>query len=229
MKRISIAKTIGMLGMLATLSAFVGTGLHQTAKAQTQSQSEILAEQGLIPAFCATSYRTPEGEMVFPQQFYGEDGNFFFYEFIGIEFTPEQQAVYAQAKARLQERGDALGRNVKMVILPTDTISLVYGDGYPVEMDDELGNALTTVNVDNIPNTEQVDALNEKYGQYNVRFYIPGTLNLTPEQVLENRSIDRDFEFAMMSAFTPEQRAVYLENLDVKYAFASCDPDPSDG
>lgn len=227
MKRTLSFKTVAIFGLLATLTTVVGTGIQQAAQAQAQTEMEAQVEEDATPAlpgFCGNGFKG------FSPQFYGEDGNFFFYEFIGIEFTPEQEAVYAKAKERLQERGEAVNAAFVPPNAPIGVRMIDPNKVVPQKVFDNLDTVLLAVNSDNIPNAEQVDALNEQYSQgEEFELFQREGIKLTPEQVLEARSIDREFEFAMMSAFTPEQRAVYLDNLDVKYAIPSCDTDPSDG
>jgi Spy/CpxP family protein refolding chaperone len=252
MKRIFLTKTIGMLGMLATLSALVGSVVQQPAKAQERlSVAEWQARSGLsdadievlvdlkatqvgrsvvraIPSFCTPAFEGGVSSGL-PPQYFDEDGNFRSYAFFGIELTPEQQAVFQQADQRLSDRATALNLELEQEVIPNGSIDYFTTDpdgGIPLEISDELSAAVTAVNIDDIANAEQLDELTERFGQYKVEFTEAAFSTFTPEQILEEGSSVREFTVTMAAALTPEQREIFLKNLDAGSAVASCSPRP---
>lgn len=236
MKRTVLSKTIGILGMLATLSAIVGTGIQQTAKAQevTQSDLEFFAEQSrarverslvrAIPDFCPALLSADSSNL--PPQFYNEDGKYRNWAFFEVEFTPELTALYDRAEKKLSERAAALDLQLEREIIPNSPINAAMKEGFSMTdtIATELFAAMDAINQDQIPNEEQIGAFVEKYGQY-AEIEMGTTPLYTPEQVLETQSIEREFVATMATGFDdPDQLNNFLKNIDAQEAFKACRP-----
>lgn len=251
MKRTFLSKTVSILGLIATLAAVVGSGVHQVAQAQsTQAQSEEEAtaqenreynerqnreriERSLVravPDFCPavneyTRTGEPEG---LPPVFFDDEGNVRSYDFAQLEsaLTPEVLAVFKQAERKLSVRAALLNAELSTDFIPNTPIEYFPKDEFSSTDATviELSAALDAANEDQIPNPEQLDAFVEKYGQYGDIRISRETL-YTPEQFLETQSIEREFAATVASAFTdPEQREYYLRNVDAREAMKSCYP-----
>ncbi len=242
MKRTFLSKTIGMLGMLATLSAIVGAGVQQTARAQesTQSDVEFLAEQSrvrveqslvrAIPDFCPALLSAEFKNL--PPQFYDEEGNFRTWLLFGLNLTPEQLAVVEQANEKIGERAEALNLQLKKEVNPNASLDMLWK--YPpnisedaiADIQEEIIAAVDDVEADLIFNSEQVDELQEKYDQY-VEFSMSPITSYTPEQFFEVQSMEREFVATIATAFdNPDQLDTFLKNADVEAAWNACTPKP---
>ncbi|PZO15712.1 MAG: hypothetical protein DCF25_13230 [Leptolyngbya foveolarum] len=253
MKLTLLSKTIGTLGLIAALSAVVGTGVQRVAQAQLQPSAqpnaeetaqlkrEFLAQQNqervdrswvrAVPDFCTAiseEYIESGDPSGLPPLFFDDEGNVRSWDFAGLEsaLTPEILAVYDQAEKRLSERSESLGLELKMGVIPKASIDVNPKEGFSVTdaIVIELSAAVDAANQDEIPNEEQLDALVEKYGQY-ANFSRSKEPLYTPAQILEMQSIEREFAATMAAAFTdPEQREYYLRNVDAREAMKSCYP-----
>jgi hypothetical protein len=233
MKSILLSKTVGVLGLIATLSAFIGSSFQPAAQAQTAAQS--LSEQRTqqversvvraIPGFCAAF---AEGNYSgLPARYYDNNGNFRNFAFLGIDLTPELQAVYDRAERRLSERSAAMESEIKKEVIPGGTINFFTTDpngGIPDAIVDKLTAAVDAANSDNVPNAGQVRVLTEQFSQYKVGFAEDEVSLFTPEQILEIESIEREFVVTMAIAMNPEQRETFLKNWDAQNAMKSCTP-----
>ncbi|MDV3348163.1 hypothetical protein QGP82_05645 [Leptothoe sp. LEGE 181152] len=202
-------KTISAFGLMAAASVAMYSNDKQYVQARNQDDVEI---ETLSVGNCIEAL-VPEGEL--------------FHEFQGIEFTPEQEAAYQQAEEELSARSALM--DVQTEVMPNG-INIIAKDGVHIPDDvlQQIFSVSDAANLDQVPDSEQIDELNVEYGQY-VEFVLSERLRLTPEQVAENQAIDREFESKILSVLTPEQQQVYLRNLETKHALAACDPDPSDG
>lgn len=236
MKRTVLSKTIGILGMLATLSAIVGTGIQQTAKAQEVTQSDLefsaeqsreLVEQSLvraIPDFCPALLRGDYSNL--PPQFYNEEGDYRDGTFFGVEFTPELSAVVEQAQQRSSERSEALDLQVEKEIIPDMSINVIWKDPSTLTRDitKEILDGIQSANTDQILNIEQIDQLQEKYEQH-AELYMPQRSLYTPEQFLEVQSIERELTATIATGFDdPDQLNNFLRNRDADEARSACTP-----
>ncbi|NEZ67520.1 hypothetical protein D0962_32980 [Leptolyngbyaceae cyanobacterium CCMR0082] len=202
-------KTISAFGLMAAASVAMYSNDKQYVQARNQDDVEI---ETLSVGNCIEAL-VPEGEL--------------FHEFQGIELTPEQEAAYQQAEEELSARSALM--DVQTEVMPNG-INIIAKDGVHIPDDvlQQIFSVSDAANLDQVPDSEQIDELNAEYGQY-VEFVLSERLRLTPEQVAENQAIDREFESKILSVLTPEQQQVYLRNLETKHALAACDPDPSDG
>jgi hypothetical protein len=233
MKSILLSKTVGVLGLITALSALVGSSFQPAAQAQTAAQS--LSQQRTqqversvvraIPGFCEAF---AEGNYSgLPARYYDNNGNFRNFAFLGIDLTPELQAVYDRAERRLSERAAAVDAETKKEVIPGGTINYFTTDpngGIPDAIVDKLNAAVDAANSDNIPNADQVRALTEQFSQYKVGFAEDEVSLFTPEQILEIESIEREFVVTMAIAMNPEQRETFLNNWDAQNAVKSCTP-----
>ncbi|MFG6101793.1 hypothetical protein U2F10_06045 [Leptothoe sp. EHU-05/26/07-4] len=202
-------KTISAFGLMAAASVAMYSNDKQYVQARNQDDVEI---ETLSVGNCIEAL-VPEGEL--------------FHEFQGIEFTPEQEAAYQQAEEELSARSALM--DVQTEVMPNGINIIAKGGVHiPDDVLQQIFSVSDAANLDQVPDSEQIDELNAEYGQY-VEFVLSERLRLTPEQVAENQAIDREFESKILSVLTPEQQQVYLRNLETKHALAACDPDPSDG
>lgn len=226
MKLTLISKTISTLGLIAALSTIVGTGVQQVTQAQTQSETQTQVEPSAEPT--ASDYDTDYSG--YPPEFYGEDGSFFFYEFIGIEFTPEQEKAYSQAKEKLAKRAALMEGEIASEPLPDAGLS--YGPREGVTVPDAVWEEIFAASSEydrmGASDADKKAGLTAKYGQY-IEFSESVRLRFTPEQILEKIMTDREFEDAMLSVFTPKQQRIYIRNLGIKYRITGSDTDLSDG
>jgi hypothetical protein len=233
MKSILLSKTVGVLGLIAALSAFIGSSFQPTAQAQTAAQS--LSDQRTqqversvvraIPSFCEAFAKGDYSGL--PARYYDDNGNFRNFAFFGIDLTPELQAVYDQAERRLSERSAAIDSETEKEVIPGGTINFFTTDpngGIPEAIVDELNAAVNAANSDNIPNAVQVKALTEQFSRYKIGFAEAEVSLFTPEQILEIESIEREFVVTMAIAMNPEQRETFLNNWDAQNAVKSCTP-----
>lgn len=227
MKLTLLSKAISTLGLIAALSAVVGPGIQQAAQAQVSTEAQTQVEPNAEPTTVTGSETDFPG---YPPEFYDENGNFFFYEFIGIDFTPEQEAAYNQAKERSAERAALMEGKIASEPLPGGGMSFGPRENVtlPVALEQEILNASSEYDRMGTSNAEKQAGLTKRYGQY-IEFSSPVRLRFTPEQVLEKIMTDREFEDAMLSVLTPEQQLIYIRNLGVKYGIAGSDTDLSDG
>jgi hypothetical protein len=226
MKMIFLSKAVRTIGLMAVLSTIVGTTVQQTVQAQTQNETQTQVELSAEPT--AANYDTDYSG--YPPEFYDEEGNFFFYEFVGIEFTPEQEAAYNQAKQTLSERGALMKGEIVSEPLPGGGLSFGPRENVilPPALEEEILAASSEYDRMGMSEAEKQAALTEKYGQY-IEFSSPVRLRFTPEQILEKIMTDREFEDAMLSVFTPDQQRIYIRNLGIKYRITGSDTDLSDG
>jgi hypothetical protein len=80
---------------------------------------------------------------------------------------------------------------------------------------EEVLKAVTDMSRGNLPVAKQVELLTKKYGKYAI-FSIAERIVLTPEQVVEKDSIQRDYEDQVLSILTLEQKEVYQANILIK-------------
>jgi Spy/CpxP family protein refolding chaperone len=204
MKLTSLSKAVRTIGLMTALSLLVSTTVQQMANAQAQNGIATESETACVPL--------PEGG--------------FFFDFQGIELTPEQLAAFRRFSAELSERATAM--DVQTVPLPGGGSSLSMKGEVSQEMEKELMAAFDAITLDQVPDSEQVDEFNERYGQY-AEFALATRLVFTPEQIAENDEINRAFEAQMLSIFTPEQQQIYRANLAIKRGIEACDSDRTDG
>jgi hypothetical protein len=207
MKLSFLSKSISAFGLLAVLSASFGASIQQTAKAQSvteaDSQAQSDAEYGPI-TLCT-------------MEAMGGDS---FSEFQGIEFSPEQEKAYRQA---VTEYGDKDSRLADRLHSEPDFDGTFNWLVYEEADSDRVQAAIDATYNDEIPNSLQIDALQEQYGQY-AQIDISSTYFFTQEQLDESYQNAREYEAAILAFLTPEQQQVYQGNLAIGRAVEACDP-----
>lgn len=213
MKHFFFLKTISALGLTTALVVAIISNAKQPV--QTEAQAEAQSE--------ATSEVLSEGDCIGA---IGSEANSF-YEFKGINFTPEQEVAYRKISEESGKKAALALEGVETEVMPDAGLNVVVKDGVTVPDDvlQEIFKANDAASLDQVPDSEQIDELNAKYGQY-VKFGLIGDLRYTPEQVVERQEGVEEFEAAMLSIFTPEQQQIYLKNIETKRAVDTCNVDP---
>lgn len=223
MKSVSPSKAIGTLASLAAILTIAGASVYQSQKAQAQTATQTrISDASQVNPAC-------EGvNLSFPEEFIDEtaDSCSTFGQFSGIDLTPEQEEVYRRASERLSERSKLQEGEIKTEVIPDGGIQAFprSADGYITH---EAGDAAVAASIDDIPNAEQIDELNARFPE--AEFALNRQMRLTPEQITEIIEMEREYEDAMLAAFTPEQQRIYLRNLAVQYWIKASDTDLSDG
>lgn len=225
MKLTLLSKTIGTLGLIAALSAVVGTGVQQAAQAQAEtdplSQLDSVAQAERQARYCAGD----RSFSVVPEQYQVGDGTIFAYDFMGIEFSPEQDTAYEKITAEATVAAAAImERTATQQDLVNGPVSFAsYGD-VPSDVQAKIDAVYLPSNADRtIPSQQRADTLNEQFGQYG-EFTVQVENVFTPEQIIENEQMDRDIQAATLAILEPKQQQVYLENLSMKSLMGgSCD------
>lgn len=220
MKRSLLSKTIGILGLVATLSAVIGTNIQQAAQAQIQNKAQldsIVVDPEKQSRFCAGDYSD------IPEQFKPGDGTVFVYDFMGIDFSPEQEVAHEKFTAELNAKADAITQRAPVQQdLANGSISFTAPDTVPDEVTAQMDAVRLALSADlTLTSQQRAKILNERFGQYG-EFAIQKETVFTPDQVLENKEMDRKYQAQMLSIFTPDQQKIYLENLKVKNLIGSC-------
>ena len=204
MKLSFFLKALSALSLMIALSVVVRSNAQQPVRAQTQHEVEADA---LSEVDCdAVLAAAEEGFSVFE----------------GIELTPEQEAAYRRADAERSAEATAA-----LETIPTEVddsgINMVVKDGVTIPDDvlQEIIQAGNVANLDEVPDSEQVDELNAKYGQY-VEFSLSERILYTPEDIAENEARQQRFINTVLSILTPEQQPIYLRNLETQRVIVDC-------
>ena len=189
---------------MIALSVVFRSNAQQPVRAQTQHEVEADA---LSEVDCdAVLAAAEEGFSVFE----------------GIELTPEQEAAYRRADAERSAEATAA-----LETIPTEVddsgINMVVKDGVTIPDDvlQEIDRAQLAANTDEVPDSEQVDELNAKYGQY-VEFALSERILYSPEDIAENEARHQRFINTVLSILTPEQQPIYLRNLETQRVIVDC-------
>ena len=199
-------KTISALSLMIALSVVVRSNVQQPVRAQTlnEVEAEALSE--------APSEVDCDAVLAA-----AEDGGFNIFQ--GIELTPEQEAAYRRADAERSAESDATVETI-----PSEGgVMVIVKDGVTIPDDvlQEIEQATTAIGIDQVPDSEQLDELNARYGQY-AEFTLPQTVVLTPENIAKIEAIQQKFIKTMLSILTPEQQPIYLRNLETQRVILAC-------
>jgi hypothetical protein len=196
MKLTFLSKTLGTIGLIAVLSTIVGTSVQKTAEAQTEAQTEEQAVVDQPEKFC---------NQTFPQ-----DHPYFYTE--GVDFSAEQMEAFNVITAAFDEKAAIIRNSAQEVIDPDAPVYFVPLEGLNLTLEEmtELMEVTGTVALSATP--DQVDALNEQFGQYG-EFGASPTLVTTPEQDRQIEANDQESIVQILAILTPEQQAKFRENL----------------
>ncbi len=188
MKLTFLSKTAGTIGLIAVLSAMVGTSVQKTVQAQTEDQA--VTEQS--EQYCNQS---------FPQ-----DQPYFYTE--GIDFSDEQMEAFNRITTAAEEKDATIRESAQETIDPTAPVYFVPMENLKVPP--EVSEAVDRIQPTATP--DQVEALNEQFGQYG-EFGASPTLITTLEQDRQIEENDQESIAQVLAILTPEQQATFRENL----------------
>ena len=144
-------KTISALGLMSALSVAISSNVQQPVRAQTQNeaQNEALSEGDCDAVLAAV-----------------EDEGFDIFQ--GIKLTSEQEATYWRADAERSAEDAAALETIPTEVMEYGGINTIFKDGVTIPDDvlQEITRAGNAASLDEVPDSEQVDELNAKYGQY---------------------------------------------------------------
>ncbi len=195
MKLTFLSKTLGTIGLMAALTATVGTAMQKTVQAQTSPSviSEINDEACIASGFNS------------------------FYLLQGIDFSPAQLEEIYRISSESSDAYDRLMESYPKVedLNSGPQFDIRPGSGMTSEMYDVMYARLTEISAITDSVTEQIDLLNEQFSQYG-EFGLGTTLTLTSAQKAEIKETAEAFEAQSIAVMTPEQQQQYQENLETR-------------
>ncbi len=218
MKLSSLSKIVRTIGLVAVLSATVGSSISQTVQAQTEP---VTLEERVNQWRADDIARWETCDGVYQQEAEIFEGNYFFDPFRKLNLTEEQNNAYLTFNAQSDAETLEVLDSSLSVVDPTAALSFSYSVD-PDQLPESINSAIQAALNEN-PTSNQLEALNQEFGQYGE--FSGAYINyLRPDQKAQLAQITENFQAQMQSVMTPEQVIQYQENLaSGRRISAACD------